>query len=975
MRLSVRLTELTPVLEPTPVLVYRVKMSTLQAYMKHLKAVLAAALLSCSLLAHAQFDPAAELPVSPLVRKGTLPNGLTYYIQRNPKPQQRVELRLAVKAGSILEDEDQQGLAHFTEHMAFNGSTNFKRHELVSWLQSIGVKFGADLNAYTSHDETVYMLPIPVDRKENLDKGLLVLEDWAHGVQFNDADVETERNIVLEELRLGRGAADRMNKILLPKLFNGSRYADRLPIGKGEVLRNFKPDTLRRFYRDWYRPDLMAVFVVGDVDPAEAEKLVVSHFSKLKNPQNPRPREYADIPERTTSEALVITDKEATSNVLHIRYPILSKPEGSTFGEYRERLIENLGALMLSQRIVELTQQADPPFIQGGSNMGRVVRGYRSFNSVALLGRGGPVPAINALVQEGERVRQFGFTPAELDRAKKSMQRNIERLYNEREKSDSSMYVAEYLRNFLEDEAMPGIENEYHYLNEMLPRITLEEVNATLRSAIPDGQSKLVIYMGSDKSDVPVATELLAAVDAAQKLAVTAREDKAYTASLMPGKPKPGKIVRETRNKALGTTEITLSNGARVVMKPTDFRNDQVLFSGVRFGGQSLFDEQDIVNARYTSSIMGQMGMSVFTPLDLQRTLAGKSANMGISLGPMSEGVSGNAGSKDVETMLQLAYLAFTQPRRDEALFQSYIGRQQEMARNTLARPESVLADTLRSTLYSNHPRIALVPRPEEFEGISLDRVLGIYKERFSSVRGMTFFMIGSFDVAQVKPLLASYIGSLPGTAIPQTFRDRGVRPVRGVVKKEVRRGNEAKSTINLTFAGGAPFSEDEQMRLQALIDVLNIKLTESLREKLALIYGGGAGGGLTRHPYSNYTISLTLPTGPENVDKVLEAAFAEIRKLQEQGPEADDLAKVKENWTNNQRRLIRENSFWIGAMQAAYINGVDPAIVLRHAERVAALKPADVQAAAKRYFDFNNYVQVVLYPEKKAEAGKLPPG
>jgi len=937
--------------------------------MKYLKAVLAAALLSCSMLAQADFDPAAHLPVSPQVRVGKLPNGLTYYIQRNPKPQQRVELRLAVKAGSILEDEDQLGLAHFTEHMAFNGSTHFKRHELVSWLQSIGVKFGADLNAYTGIDETVYMLPIPVDRKENLDKGLLVLEDWAGGVQFNDEDVESERNIVLEEWRLGRGAADRMNKVLLPKLFNGSRYAERLPIGKPEVLRTFKPAAIKRFYQDWYRPDLMAVFVVGDIDPAEAEKLVISHFSNLKNPDNPRPRLYAEIPERTTSEALVITDREATTNVLHIRYPILRKPEGSTFGEYRERLLENLGALMLSQRIFELTQQANPPFIQGSSTMGRVVHDYRSFSSVALLGRDGPVPAINALVQEGERVRQFGFTPAELDRAKKAMLRNIERLYNEREKSDSSMYVSEYLRNFLEGEAMPGIENEYNYLNEMLPKVTLEEVNATLRTAIPDGKSKLVIYMGNDKVDVPPATELLAAVDAAQKIEVTAREDKAYTASLLAATPKPGKIVKEGGNKALGTTELTFANGARVVLKPTDFRNDQVLMGAVRFGGQSVFEERDIFNARYTTAIMSQMGMGSFTPLDLQRTLAGKTANLGMALSPMSEGLSASSGSADVETVLQLVHLAFTQPRRDEALFHSFIGKQQDLARNSLSRPESVMADTMRSTLYSNHPRIALIPRPEEFEGIPLDRVVGMYKERFSSVKGMTFFVVGSFDVAKIKPLLATYIGSLPGTPVSNQFKDRNVRPVRGVVTKEVRRGKDAKSTINLNFSGDAPFSADEQLRIQALIDVLNIKLIDTLREKQALIYGGGAGGALARYPYSNYTINISLPTGPENVEKVLNATFAEIRKLQNEGPEEADLAKVKENWNNNHRRLIRENSYWLGSLQGAYINGVDPQNILHHAERVAALKASDVQAAAKRYFDFRNYVQVVLYPETKAEA------
>jgi zinc protease len=934
-----------------------------------LRLAAATALLGVALLAEAAPLPAPgdTLPVAPYVKVGRLPNGLTYYIQKNARPEKRLELRLVVKAGSILEDDDQRGLAHFTEHMAFNGSTHFKRHELISYLQSIGVKSGRDLNAYTSFDETVYMLPIPTDSKEAVAKGFLVLEDWAHGITFNDADIDSERPIVLEELRLGRGASDRMDQVLLPKLFNGSRYAQRLPIGKADVLRTFKPEAIRRFYRDWYRPDLMAVIAVGDIDPQEAEKLIKAHFAKLKNPDNPRPREYAAIPERKESEGLVITDREAAADVLYIRYPIVPHAEDPTYAGYRQDLVEKLFGMMLSQRMIELTQQADPPFIQGGSGMGKVVRGHRSFAISALLGKAGYLPAVNALVQEDERARQFGFTPSELERAKRIMLRNYERMYAERDKSDSAAFVAEYVRNFLEGEPMPGIENEYAYAQALIPGITLDEVNAAVRRAIPFDDKKLVILMGSLKdTPAPAPADLLAAVDNARKAPVTARADKAYATSLVDKPPAPGRIVAETEDKALGTTELVLSNGVKVVLKPTDFRNDQVMMSAVRFGGQSLFGVEDVFNARYAGALAAQMGVANYTPADLQKVLAGKTVTAGTVLGELTEGVAGSAGSADLETLLQLTWLKMTQPRRDEALFDSFIGRQRDLARNALARPEAEFAEAIRAALYGDNPRVPRAPRPEDFDKVRLDRVQQIYRERFGSAKGLVFFIVGNIDPVKARPLLATWLGSLPVTDIPVAYRDLGVRPVRGVVRKEVRRGKEAKSNVSITFTGTTDFSLDEQMRMQALVEVLNIKLTEVLREQLGLIYGGGASGAIAKLPYAHYTVGLGMPCGPENVDKVIAAAFAEIRKLQEAGPTADDLAKVKQNWLTSYRRALRENGYWLNQLQAAQLNGDPPGTLLEYERRVAALTAADVQAAARRYFDFENYVQVVLNPEAK---------
>ncbi|UTY58787.1 pitrilysin family protein [Massilia sp. erpn] len=934
-----------------------------------LRLISAAVLFSCSLLAQADIKLGDKLPVSPAVKVGKLPNGLTYYIQKNARPEKRLELRLVVKAGSILEDEDQRGLAHFTEHMAFNGSTNFKKNELISYLQSIGVRFGADLNAYTSFDETVYMLPIPTDKKENVETGFQVLEDWAHGVAFKDEAIESERGVVLEEERQGKGAMDRINKVLYPKLLNGSRYANRLPIGKVEVLRNFKPEAIRRFYRDWYRPDLMAVIAVGDIEPAEAEKLIQAHFGRLKNPAKPRARLYAKVPTYSKPEGVVITDPEAGGNAVMIRYPIFAKAEGQTYGDYRAKLIEGLYTGMLNQRIAELTQQANPPFLFGGAAMDQVVSGYHAFNTRAVLGKDGALPAITALLQEEQRARQFGFTAEELERGKKRILRGIERQYLEREKSESGAFVSEYTRNFLTQETMSGIEHEYNITNELVPKIALEEVNAAYRKAVPAQKNKLVVYTGASKAQaaLPTSAELLVTAAAAEKQTLAAHEEKQLASQLMEAAPQGGSIVSESVNAKLGTTELVLGNGVKVVLKPSDFKNDQVQLGGARFGGQSLYGVADVQNARYASSIVGQMGIKNLSPLDLSKVLAGKTARVSLNIGELSEFVSGGSGSADIETMLQLVYLGMTQPRRDEALFQAFIGRQKEIAGNSQAVPEVSFMNAFVKTMFNDNPLAPGLPKPEDFDKVQLDRVLEIYRERFASARGFTFNLVGSFDVEKVKPLLVSYLGTLPAGEIVSEFKDRGVRPVRGVVKREVLKGKEQKSLVMLTFAGDAEYSPEAQLRLQALMEVLNIKVNEVLREQKGLIYSGGFHGALHKQPYGAYSITLNLPCGPENVDKVVAAALEEIRKVQESGPEAADLAKVKEGWSKGDLRAMRENGHWLSHLQAVQQDGRDPEAILTRVARGNAITAQDVQATAKRYLDLENYVQMVLKPEPKA--------
>ncbi|MRV76525.1 insulinase family protein [Duganella sp. FT92W] len=938
-----------------------------------LRLIAAAAMFACALAGQAATNPNDTVPSAPDVKTGKLANGLTYYIKQNGKPEKRLELRLVVRAGSVLEDEDQRGLAHFVEHMAFNGTTHFKRNDLVSYLQSIGVKFGNDLNAYTSFDETVYMLPIPTDKKENVETGFQVLEDWAHGIKFDDEAIDGERNIVLEEMRARGGVNERMLKAILPKMLNGSVYADRLPIGKEEVLKHFKYDAAKRFYRDWYRPDLMAVVAVGDIDPAEAEKLIQRHFAHLKNPAQPRPRLYPDIPARAGSESLVVTDKEAAANAVSIRYAIDKERRPATYADYRAELHESLVGFMLAQRVQELTQQAEPPFVNGFAGMLPAVTGYRAFSSFAVLGKGGAKPAIDALVQEVERARRFGFSAQELDRAKKTILRSYELAYQERDKTESAASINELVGAFLTRRPVgPGIAANYAQAQEWIPAATLEEINALAARMLPSHGQKLVVYQGNDKAEPPAPKEpeLLALADAAEKRTVTRHEEKVLAAQLMEPPSRPGAIVAETVNQALGTTTLQLSNGVKVVLKPTDFKNDQVMMSGQRPGGQSLYGADDVYNARWASTLVANMGVK-FSPLELQKMMAGKFAVAVPFMGELQEGMFGYAGASDLEAMLQQAHLLFTRPRRDEDLFRSFIGKQRDLARTSLSNPDVVFNDVSIATLYNNDPRVERPARVEDFDHVQLDRALAIFHERFGSARDFTFFIVGSFDVEATKKLAATYLGSLPVTDVTVAYKDLGIRPVKGVVKKDVYKGSESKSVVTFTFTGEAPYSEDAWLRQNAMVEILNIKINEVLREKLGLIYSGQMSAELHKKPYGRYHVAVNLPCAPENTGKVADAMLDLIRTIQQRGPEAGDLAKVRENWLVKHRSDMRENGHWLNALGISHLNGQDPASILTFEQRAAAVTPADVQAAAKRYFDFGNYVQMTLYPEAKQVANQ----
>lgn len=908
-----------------------------------------------------------SLPVDPNVKIGKLSNGLTYYIRQNKKPDQKVELRLVVNAGSILENENQQGLAHLSEHMAFNGTTHFKKNEIISFLQSIGVGFGNDLNAYTGFDETVYILPIPTDKPSNIDKGFQILEDWAHNVTDNDEDIDGERPIVLEESRLGKGAQDRINRKMYPLLYAGSLYANRLPIGIDSIVKNAPYEALKSFYKDWYRPDLMAVIVVGDIDPAKAEALIKKYFGPNKNPVNERPRIHPDFPPYKKSIAEVITDKEATSYVYHVYYsPQRVKPV-LTLGDFKNDLTKDIFSDLLNQRLRELTQQENPPFVYAASGFGSEARGYESFEAYIGTGNSDSLTGLKAFEAELERVKKFGFTEAEMKRSKADMLNYIERAYNEKNKTESASYVEEYIRNFLTQEPIPGIANEEKYYKELLPQITVEDVNA-VANKLSENSNQFIALSGpeiKDSTSLPTDAQILAVNAEVQKMDLKPYEEKAVQSSLLIEIPRAGKIISSKKNSVLGTTDFTLSNGVTVTFKHTDFKNDQLLMSAIRPGGKNNYGLADKYDAEYMVSVISSMGVGNFSPVDLKKALSGKTVSVHPTFSQVSTGFSGSSSVKDATSMMQLIYLYATSPRVDTSLFRSYIQKNKAQLAFINANPQVVFIDTLFKTMYHDNPLAPIaVPKVEYFDALNLDRIMQMYKENFGNENQMHFTFTGSISEDSIKPLLEKYIASLPVASKKFNYVDNKVRLAKGKVDVNIYKGKEPKAMILRIYSGDLPYSPELNLKAEAISEILNIRIDEELREKIKAIYGGGTEVQFEKIPYSHYVFFLTLPTGPEKVDTLLKAANAEIESIIKNGPSKENLDKVKKQWTEQHKVNIKENGTWLSELQDFYFPGDNPDYFINYDKYVNALTPKDIQDAAKLLLTTNNVITGILRPQ-----------
>jgi zinc protease len=932
---------------------------------------LAAALLSTAPAVAQQPKPAAApslttpLPVDPKVRIGTLPNGIRYYIRQNPKPEKRAELRLVVNAGSILENENQLGLAHFVEHTAFNGTTHFAKNDLVKYLQSIGVRFGADLNAYTGFDETVYILPVPTDTARIVDQAFTILEDWARGQTFDSTEVVNERGVVREEWRLGKGAGDRMLHQWLPIALKGSRYAERLPIGNEPSIMSATSARLRSFYNNWYRPDLEAVIAVGDFKPADMEAEIKKHFASIPKPVNPTKRPIADVPSNKEPLIAIASDKEATSSDVSLIFKLPAE-KTKTVGDYRRALMERLYLGMLNDRLDEIAQKPDAPFLGAGASKGNLIgRNTDAFTLSAGVKDGAIERGLEALVAESKRVDQFGFLQSELDRQKESLVRGYERAYAERDKSQSASFVQEYINNYLNGEAIPGIEYEYKLVQELVPTIALADVNKLASNWITD-ENRIVIAQSPQKDSVriPTRAELAAAVQRGERATVTAYTEDLSSSALVEHAPAPGKIVSTRSIPSVNVFEWKLSNGARVLVKPTDFKADEVLFGAFSPGGTSLAPDSDYMSAALASQITTISGLGKFNHTDLQKKLAGKVASAGVNIGETNEGLTGHASPRDLETMLQLIYLDFTAPRFDSSAYEAFKNQVGPFLANRSSDPDQVFSDTVTSTMTQHNFR----SRPltaATFAEVNPEKALAFYKDRYADASDFTFVFVGNVDSTALRPLVETYLASLPSLSRKETFRDNGGAPPKGIVEKVVHKGVEPKANTIIDFTGACQYAPASRFAIRSLVELFQIKINETLREQLGGAYSPSVGGGCNRVPRQEYSITVQFNSAPENVEKLTQSVFALIDSLKKQPPTQADVDKVKEQLLRSREVEIKQNAYWLGNILAREQSGEDLAGLLNpYDEMIKALTPVQIQQAAQKYFDTNNYARFILLPE-----------
>ena len=909
------------------------------------------------------------LPQDPAVLTGELDNGLRYYVRSNGRPENRAFLRLIVRAGSVLEDDDQRGLAHFVEHMAFNGTRNFEKTELLDYLQGIGMRFGPDVNAYTGFDETVYMLEVPTDDPEILDTALLVLEDWASGVSLEDEEIERERGVVIEEWRGDRGAGARLRDAEIPYRFHGSRYAERLPIGDPEMLREAPPERLRDFYRDWYRPDLMAVVAVGDFDAADVEAEIRDRFGRLEGPDEPRERFEAEIPPHEETLVSVFSDPELPRSSVSVAYKGPADPF-VTVADYRARLVRGLYNGILNNRLAERAEEADPPFLGAISSRGTLARRRSLYVLAAGAREGGAVRALEAVLTESERARRHGFEESELERAKVNTLRSMDRAWDERDKTHSAAYTGEYQRNFLTDEPFPDVAYERELARRYVPDIELAEVNAIADSWIHD-QDRVILASGPEKEGLeqPREEELLAAFDRVEQVEVAAYEDDVGEGALVPVRPSPGRIVERSTIEELGVTEWRLSNGVRVVLRPSDFKNDEILVASFSPGGASLVSDEDWLEANLATSVVQLSGLGNFSLTQLNKALTGKVARVGAVIGPLFEGISGRGSPKDLETLFELIYLNGTSPRRDAEAYESFLTRQGALLRNQSAMPTYAWIKTLQEVVTQEHPRRRILTE-DMLADLDEDRIFAVYEDRFRDFSDFIFFFAGSFELEAIEPLVATWLGGLPSSGREETWRDVGVRTPEGQIERTVYQGLEDKSQVALVYTGPFEQSQLNRYRLNSMASLLRERLRERLREELGGTYGVNVGGGAERVPVSAFAVQISFGCDPDRVEEMLQAVDEEIARIREEPATDDEVGQVSEQQRRGRETAKETNGFWLGVLQSVYQFGDDPLSILEYEELFDRLDAEMIQGAARDYLGGDNLIQVLLMPEASDAAG-----
>ncbi|MGE5813201.1 MAG: M16 family metallopeptidase [Acidobacteriota bacterium] len=917
----------------------------------------------------ASYALSQQMPVDPEVVVGTLPNGLRYYVRPNAKPARRAELRLVVKAGSVLEDEDQLGVAHFVEHMEFEGTRHFPRQSITDFLASLGLSIGPDANAVTSFDDTQYTLRVPTDVDGVLDRALLVLEDWAQGASFDEEGIERERAIVLSEWRMHLGAEERTGDKIRRAQLQGSRYADRAPIGKPDVIQRVTREQLTRFYRDWYRPDLMAVIVVGDVDRDRVVDMIKKHFSSLASPSPARPRPTFDVPDYPGTRYAIVTDKETTATAVAINELRPARNQG-TVGGYRDLMLDQLFGSMLDARLDELSQRENAPFIdaQVSRALFSAPRTKDEASLQALVSTDGVSSGLGALVTELQRVTQFGFTATELARAKQAMMLAYERVVTESPDRESDSRADEYTRNFLQGEALPTIWQELAFHRRFVPDITLAEINALGRDWFPEG-NRLVIVSAPEAAGValPDETQLTAAIKAAMAKPLEPYVDDSAGQTLMDAPPKRGTIVKTASHPEAGITEWTLSNGATVVLKPTTLKEDQILFRAVAPGGTSLASDAELIPARVADNVVSAGGVGRFSDVMLSKILAGKAVSVRPFIDEIDQGMRGGSTPQDLETMFQLIYLRFTQPRADPTAFAAMASQARGLLANQMASPDVVFEQAIGAALSRNNPR-RQPETPATVDQWNLEKSMAFYKARFADAGNFTFVFVGSFTPDMIKPFVETYIASLPATQAHETWRDLGIAPPTGVVEKTVEKGIAPKSEVAIIFTGPFEYDDGHRLALRTMGMMLQSRLFDTIRQELGGTYSITVSTYSEKIPRPAYTVRIDWTCDPARTTTLVQRVFQEIEFVRNTQISSGQEDLIHESLLRDVERNSQDNGYLLNQISRIYENGdgANVGALAHEPDRIAALTGDAVQRAAQRYLNTSNYVKVTLVPETK---------
>lgn len=905
------------------------------------------------------------LPFDKDVIVGKLENGFQYYIRKNTEPENRVTMYLAVKVGSILETESQLGLAHFLEHMNFNGLKHFPKNELVDYLQRAGVRFGSDLNAYTGFDQTVYQLPIPSDDPELLKNGLQVMRDWAQDALLDGEEIDKERGVIMEEMRGGRGSQQRMRDKFLPMLLNNSRYANRLPIGTEEVITTFDHSEIRKFHADWYRPDLMSIIIVGDVDTDHMQNEVKRLFSDMRVPTEPIERKEYKVDLINKNQFMVVTDPEMTYTVGQV---LIKHPEEKvkTIKDYRRSLLKSSINQMISERFSEISRSANSPFIQAGAGIEGFMGGLDNMSLFFAAKPGEFETGFKALVREMERIQKFGFTESEFSRTISSMNKSNETAYTERDKKKSDSYVNTYLNHFLEDSPALGNEDRYNLVKSILPTLTLKEAEEIFLQFYQDTNRDIIILAPEkDKESLPEEASVLAWLDEVNKEELTGYVDKVSDLPLLAGTPTPGKVVKELAHEALEMKELILDNGVKVYLKPTTFKNDEILISAFSEGGTSLYDDADYFSASNAGNLVNGSGLGQLTSVEIQKYLTGKRVNIAPYISERSEGLSGYSDAESLETAFEMIYGYFTEPMLEDDIFKSSISSALSSMENREDDPGFIFNKEILESLYGNSVR-RTPPSKENVLQIDKDRAFEIFKDRFADASDFSFVFVGSFNEEDIKPYIEKYIASLPALNRNEKAKDLGLyEPSKGF-EKVVHKGKEDKANVRMTYYDDYDYSETENVNVQALSSILSIKLTEKLREEESGVYGVGARASYSKEPRGRIAVNIGFGTGVEKVEPLIKVAIEEVDKIKNEGPTQVDIDKFKIEEARQLEVQMKENRFWLSQISSSLQNDRDPAYIFRYLEDVNAVTKESIQKVAQKYLKEDKLFKFILLPDEK---------